>query len=71
MNTNRKVISKKANGKGAVFALVAGDAGFEVWKLCENYSGQVRGGIARQWRYVKKDMEESAARALFNGRVAA
>jgi hypothetical protein len=68
---NRKCISKKANSNNVVFALVGGEAGFEVWKLCENYNGKVRGGIERQWRYVEKNMTEQAARNLFDRRVAA
>lgn len=68
---NRKCISKKASSSNVVFALVAGEAGFEVWKLCENYNGKVRGGIERQWRYVEKNMTEQVARKLFDSRVAA
>jgi hypothetical protein len=63
---NRKTISKKANSKGVVFALVSGDAGFEVWKLCENYNGKVRGGVQRTWRYAQKGMTDAAAFGLFN-----
>ena len=67
----RKCISKKANSKGAVFALVSGPEGFEVWKLAENYAGHCKGGITRTWRYLQKGMNEDAALALFNRRVAA
>lgn len=65
----RKVIEKKKSGKGYIFALIAGESGFEVWKLCENYNGKVKGGIEKAWRYVEKNMTEESARALFNKRV--
>jgi hypothetical protein len=68
---SRKTIAKQANSKGTVFALLSGPSGFEVWKLAENYCGQVRGGITRSWRYVEKNMTEEKARTLFNRRVAA
>jgi hypothetical protein len=68
---NRTTVKKQANSKGVIFALVSGADGFEVWKLCENYSGTVRGGIARQWRYVQKGMDQVSAESLFNRRVAA
>jgi hypothetical protein len=64
----RTVISKKANSKNIVYALVSGHTGFEVWKLCENYNGKVRGGIARTWRYVEKNMTEENAKKLFDTR---
>lgn len=67
---SRKTISKKANPKGVVFALVSDGTTWEVWKLCENYNSQVRGGIERRWRYVEKGMSESDARALFERRTA-
>ena len=62
---SRKTISKKANSKGVVFALVTDGNTWEVWKLCENYNGQVRGGIEKQWRYVAKNLSEQTARELF------
>ena len=67
----RKTIAKQANSKGTVFALLSGPSGFEVWKLAENYYGQVRGGITRSWRYIEKNMTEEKARAMFNRRVGA
>lgn len=66
----RKVITKKANKSGQVFALIGGDDGFEVWKLCENYSIHVKGGVAKSWRYVEKKMSEQSAKALFDRRTA-
>jgi hypothetical protein len=67
--TQRKAIDKKANSKGVVFALVSGPAGFEVWKLAENYAGHCKGGITRTWRYIQKNMDEVAAKALFTKRI--
>lgn len=67
---SRKAIEKKANKNGVIFALVTDGITFEVWKLCENYSGKVRGGIEKAWRYVEKGMAEDSARALFNRRTA-
>lgn len=51
-----QVFSKSAikakNGK--VYAPGKSESGYIVFVLCENYSGHVRGGIAKTWR-VKKD----------------
>jgi hypothetical protein len=66
----RKTISKKANSKGTVFALLSDGVTWEVWKLCENYSRECAGGIKKTWRYVQKQMSENEARELFNRRVA-
>lgn len=66
----RKTIQKGVDHKGAVFALVTDGTKFEVWKLCENYNGQVKGGIAKTWRYVQKDMAEQEAREMFKRRTA-
>jgi hypothetical protein len=65
-----KTIEKKINKRGIVYALVADESTFSVWKLCENYNGQVRGGIAKAWRYVEKNLTEEAARKLYNRRAA-
>lgn len=67
----RKTISKKINSKGVTFALVSDGVTWEVWKLCENYAGHCKGGIARQWRYVKKNMDKLVAESLFISKVAA
>ena len=66
--STRKTVSKKANAKGVVFALLTDGIAWEVWKLCENYNGQVRGGIEKQWRYVEKGLTEETARKLFERR---
>jgi hypothetical protein len=43
--------------------------GYQVWKLCENYDGQVKGGIRKTWRYVAKDLSFNDAVELLNRRV--
>jgi hypothetical protein len=68
---NRLTLEKKANSKGVIFALVASadpkeTNGFEVWKLCENYDGKVKGGIRKTWRYIDKDMSRQEAEHLYN-----
>lgn len=54
------------NSKGQVFAPgkceITGS--YLVWKLCENYDGQVRGGVRKTWRYVAKDLTLEQAKAL-------
>jgi hypothetical protein len=66
--TTRNTVSKKANVNGVVFALITDGITWEVWKLCENYNGQVRGGMEKRWRYVEKGMTEDAARKMFERR---
>jgi len=43
--------------------------GYQVWKLCVNYDGQVRGGLSETWRYVEKDMAYAEAVKLMNRRL--
>ena len=67
----RKCIAKLMNQKTkTVFALVSdgGDA-FSVLKLCENYNGQVRGGISKTWRTVVSGVDKTAARHCFYKKV--
>lgn len=63
----RKCIAKLMNQKTkTVFALVNdGDETFSVLRLCENYDGKVRGGIARTWRTVASKVDKIAARDCF------
>lgn len=65
----RKTISRRANSKGTVFALVSDGVNWEVWKLCTNYCGQVRGGLTKTWRRVQAAMGEQEARDLFARRI--
>ena len=64
----RKCLTKKANSRGVVFALVTGPEGFEVWKLAENYASHCKGGLARTWRYLAKGLSETEAKSLFTRR---
>lgn len=66
----RKTIDKQTNKKGTPFALIVDGSTWEVWKLCSNYSGHVRGGISKTWRYLQRQMSEADARALFTRRLA-
>ena len=65
-----KTIKKAINKRGIQYALVQSDGTFGVWKLCENYSRHVKGGIAKTWRYVQKGMTLEQATELFNRRAA-
>jgi len=70
MTTTGKAVSKLANKKGTVFALVAMTDGFwQVMKLCSNYDGKVRGGIRKTWRVAEKNMNEADARNLYSRRL--
>jgi len=64
----RKVLMKRINSRGVIYALVSDGNSFEVWKLCENYCGSATDGIAGTWRYVEKGMPEGHARQLFDRR---
>ena len=69
-HTPRLVLEKRKNKKGVIYALVATGSVFEVWKLCENYSRHIKGGIEKTWRYVEKNMSRESAETLFNRRSA-
>ena len=45
------------------------EGGYQVWRLCENYAGHVRGGIAKTWRYVDRNMSFEDAIELLNKKV--
>lgn len=64
----RKLVSEKTNSKGVKYCLTSDVQGFTVWKLCENYCRQTRGGMRRSWRYVEKNMTQEAAQKLFDRR---
>ena len=40
--------------------------GFVIWKLCVNHDGRVRGGLAKTWRVVAKDLTHDEAIGLMN-----
>jgi hypothetical protein len=63
-----KAIKVTTNKRGIQYALVQDGDTFGVYKLCENYSSHVKGGIAKAWRYVQKGMTFDAATNLFDKR---
>ena len=64
-----KAIEVKTNSKGVKYALATANYNvFAVYKLCSNYSRTAPDGIAKTWRYVKKDLTLEQAMALFAAR---
>lgn len=45
------------------------EGGYSVWKLAENYDGNIRGGIRKTWRYIELDLSYSDAIKLMNKRL--
>lgn len=70
-----QVFTNKAvkTSKGTIFApgkcQITGK--YAIFKLCENYAGHVRGGIAKTWRYTAKDLSLDEAKALLAKKAAA
>lgn len=61
-----KLIEKAKNTVGTLYGLEKDEKEtFGVWILKANYAGHVRGGIAYTWRCCAKNMDEAAARAVF------
>ena len=61
-----EILEKKTNSRGVTYALATVNYNvFAVYKLCENYNGKIKGGIAKAWRYVQKDLPLDKAMALF------
>jgi hypothetical protein len=61
-----KFIEKAQNQAGTTYGLALLPNGkFGVYILKHNYAGHVRGGIVASWRYCLIDVEEAAARELF------
>jgi hypothetical protein len=60
-----QTLQAKTNSRGIRYALTTNGSTFAVYKLCENYAAHVRGGIAKTWRYVEKNMTREAAEQLF------
>lgn len=64
-----KAIDTKTNSKGVKYALATANYNvFAVYKECSNYSRTAPDGIAKTWRYVKKDLTLEQAMALFAAR---
>ena len=65
-----KAIKKNVNKSGTPFALVKyADGTYGVYKLCSNYDGKVRGGIAKTWCYIEKNLTETEATTLYGRRL--
>lgn len=66
-----QVFTKQArkSTKGVVFAPGQNESGYLIFKLCENYDGQVRGGIRKTWRYVADRLTLEQAKAEFEKRL--
>jgi hypothetical protein len=54
---------------GIWYAPGKNDRGYIVFKLCENYAGHVRGGIAKTWCVIKQELSLDQAMALMEKRV--
>jgi hypothetical protein len=63
-----KALMTRTNAKGVQYALVQDGETFGVYKLCANYSRHIKGGIAKSWRYVEKNLSRESALALFDRR---
>jgi hypothetical protein len=61
-----QTIQQGKNQVGTAFKVMVrrGDK-FSVWKLCGNYDGKVRGGIAYVWRYKVLDVGRDEAMATY------
>lgn len=64
-----KALKQAINKNGIQYALIQDGDTFAVYKLCENYCRYLKGGIAKVWRYVEKDMTFNSAEILFNRRI--
>lgn len=66
-----QVFTKQArkSSKGTVFAPGKSESGYLIFKLCENYDGQVRGGIRKTWRYVADRLTLEQAKTEFEKRL--
>ena len=74
----KKTATKAKNKEGTIYAFgrdkkLDGQpkekGGYSVWKLEKRYAGHVKGGIAQNWAYVKKDLSYSDAVKLMNKRL--
>jgi len=75
MTIYTKTATRAKNKAGTIYAFgredeldgkPVGFGGYQVWKLCENYDGNVKGGISKTWRYVAKDMPYGEAVKMMN-----
>jgi len=57
------------SAKGVVFAPGKSAKGYVVYKLCENYDGNIRGSVRKSWRVVADGLTLEDAKALIEKRV--
>ena len=61
-----KLIEKAKNTVGTTYGLEKDQKGtFGVWVLKASYAGHVKGGIAYNWCYCIKGVDEDTARKVF------
>lgn len=61
-----KLVERAKNTVGTTYAIGKDKKGiFGVWVLKTNYAGHIKGGVAYNWRYCIKDVDEDTARKFF------
>jgi len=63
-----KTLKVKTNKNNVQYALTQIGDLYAVYKLCENYCRNAKGGISKTWRYVEKGLTLDNAEILFNRR---
>jgi hypothetical protein len=70
-----KAIQIKVNKNGVKYGLFSDlnflsvdDCIYAVYVVCENYNRHAKGGIAKTWRYVERNLSLEAAQKLFDRR---
>ena len=63
-----KTLETKTNKNNVKYALVQEGDKFGVWTLCSNYCRNVKGGVAKSWRYVERNMTFEDAKVLYTRR---
>lgn len=64
------LIEKKQNKRGTWFAVLEKETDLHaVYKLCENYDSNCKGGIRKTWRIVKDGLSFADAFDLFDKRI--
>jgi hypothetical protein len=63
-----KTLAVKTNKNNVKYALVQEGDKFGVWTLCSNYCRHAKSGIAKTWRYVKRNMTFEDAKVLYTRR---
>jgi len=63
-----KTLAVKTNKNNVKYALCQDGDKFSVWTLCSNYCRHAKGGIAKSWRYVERNMTFDDAKVLYTRR---